>query len=118
MESLWLQICDIQGRLFKLAWKAGYDSEDFMKQFMRSRVARDLDSEYNRMQWAGEEYGFKRVVQLDFLWQLHWQERKDFDSFFFHCAPPNKNRTIHADCPAKVKGEHPKILPLSHIQFS
>lgn len=20
MESLWLQICDIQGRLFKLAW--------------------------------------------------------------------------------------------------
>ena len=56
MESLWLQICDIQGRLFKLAWKAGYDSEDFMKQFMRSRVARDLDSEYNRMQWAGEEY--------------------------------------------------------------
>ncbi len=47
MESLWLQICDIQGRLFKLAWKAGYDSEDFMKQFMRSRVARDLDSEYN-----------------------------------------------------------------------
>ena len=49
MESLWLQICDIQGRLFKLAWKAGYDSEDFMKQFMRSRVARDLDSEYNRM---------------------------------------------------------------------
>ena len=56
MESLWLQICDIQGRLFKLAWKAGYDSEDFMKQFMRSRVARDLDSEYSRMQWAGEEY--------------------------------------------------------------
>ena len=56
MESLWLQICDIQGRLFKLAWNAGYDSEDFMKQFMRSRVARDLDSEYNRMQWAGEEY--------------------------------------------------------------
>ena len=42
MESLWLQICDIQGRLFKLAWKAGYDSEDFMKQFMRSRVAREI----------------------------------------------------------------------------
>ena len=27
-----------------------------MKRFMRSKDARDLDSEYNRMQWAGEEY--------------------------------------------------------------
>ena len=64
MESLWLQICDIQGRLFKLAWKAGYDSEDFMKQFMRSRVARDLDSEYNRMQWAGEEYLLEEMLNM------------------------------------------------------
>ena len=56
-------------------------------------------------------HGFKGVVQINLLWQLHWQERKDFDFFFFHCVPPNKNRTAHTDCPAKSKGEHPKILP-------
>ena len=44
-------------------------------------------------------------------WQLHWQERKDFDFFFFHCVPPNKNRTIQMDCPVKSEREHPKILP-------
>ena len=56
-------------------------------------------------------HSFKGVVQLDLLWQLHWQERKDFDFFLFHCVSPNKNRTIHADCPAKSKGERPKTLP-------
>lgn len=55
--------------------------------------------------------GFKGVVQLDLLWQFHWQERKDFDFFFFHCVPPNKNRTIQMDCPVKSEREHPKILP-------
>lgn len=56
MDALQLKLCDIQGRLFELSLPAGYDSEDFIKQFMRSKVAHDLDSEYNRMQWAGEEY--------------------------------------------------------------
>lgn len=56
MDLVQLKLCDIQGRLFELSLQAGYDSEDFMKRFMRSKVARDLDSEYNRMQWAGEEY--------------------------------------------------------------
>ena len=60
-------------------------------------------------------HGFKRVVKINLLWQLHWQERKDFDFFVFHCMPPNKNRTIHADCPAKVKGEHPKTLSQLYI---
>lgn len=56
MDLIQLKLCDIQGRLFELSLQAGYGSEDFMKRFMRSKVARDLDSEYNRMQWAGEEY--------------------------------------------------------------
>ena len=56
MDLIQLKLCDIQGRLFELSLQAGYDSEDFMKRFMRSKVARDLDSEYNRMQWAVEEY--------------------------------------------------------------
>ena len=50
------QLCDIQGRLFENAGKVGYNSEQFIKQFMTSSLAKELDSTYNRMQWAGEEY--------------------------------------------------------------
>ena len=50
------QLCDIQGRLFELALKTGYDCPAFIKSFMRSRTAAALDDVYDRLQWAGEEY--------------------------------------------------------------
>jgi hypothetical protein len=56
MDSLELKLCDIQGRLFELSVAEGYDSEKFVPFFMNSEVAKSLDSKYNRMQWAGEEY--------------------------------------------------------------
>ena len=33
-----------------------YEPESLVQSFMTSDLAKDLDSEYNRMQWAGEEY--------------------------------------------------------------
>ena len=56
MNELQLKLCDIQGRLFELSRTMGYDSAKFIKAFMASDVAKGLDSKYNRMQWAGEEY--------------------------------------------------------------
>ncbi len=59
MEALTLekrQLCDIQGRLFELAFKARYDSPAFIEAFMKSRTAAALDDVYDRLQWAGEEY--------------------------------------------------------------
>lgn len=50
------QLCDIQGRLFELAVKNGYDSRDFVSKFMNSNVAEKLDDNYDRLQWSGEEY--------------------------------------------------------------
>ena len=50
------QLCDIQGRLFELALKNGYDCPAFMDAFMNSRAAAALDDVYDRLQWAGEEY--------------------------------------------------------------
>lgn len=50
------QLCDIQGRLFELALKNGYDSPAFIETFMNSRAAAALDEPYDRLQWAGEEY--------------------------------------------------------------
>lgn len=59
MEKLTLekrQLCDIQGRLFELALKNGYDCPMFIEAFMNSRAAAALDDVYDRLQWAGEEY--------------------------------------------------------------
>lgn len=50
------QLCDIQGRLFELALKNGYDSPAFIETFMNSKAAAALDDIYDRLQWAGEEY--------------------------------------------------------------
>lgn len=62
MNKLDLKLCDIQGRLFELSSKQGYDSEKFVSFFMGSGVAESLDSPYNRMQWAGEEYLLEEVI--------------------------------------------------------
>lgn len=56
LDSQKRQLCDIQGRLFELARKKGYDCPVFIKDFMNSHVAASLDDIYDRLQWAGEEY--------------------------------------------------------------
>ena len=62
MTSIELQLCDIQGRLFKLSARRGISSAEFIKVFMESATAKALDSTYNRMQWAGEEYLLEEVI--------------------------------------------------------
>lgn len=62
MTSIELQLCDIQGRLFKLSAKKGISSAEFIKVFMKSSTAKALDSTYNRMQWVGEEYLLEEVI--------------------------------------------------------
>ena len=62
MTSIELQLCDIQGRLFKLSAWRGINSAEFIKIFMKSGTAKALDSTYNRMQWAGEEYLLEEVI--------------------------------------------------------
>ena len=62
MTSIELQLCDIQGRLFILSAQRGISSAEFIKVFMKSDTAKALDSTYNRMQWAGEEYLLEEVI--------------------------------------------------------
>ena len=50
------QLCDIQGRLFELALKDGYDCPAFIRTFINSQAAAALDDTYDRLQCAGEEY--------------------------------------------------------------
>ena len=62
MDALELKLCDIQGRLFELFLSTDYDAESLVKAFMNSELAKNLDSEYNRMQWAGEEYLLEELI--------------------------------------------------------
>ena len=62
MTSIKHKLCDIQGRLFESFTKTNYSMESLVKTFMNSELAKNLDSEYNRMQWAGEEYILEEVA--------------------------------------------------------
>lgn len=62
MDALQLKLCDIQGRLFELSADRKYNSTVFIKTFMASNTAKELDSKYNRMQWAGEEYLLEEIT--------------------------------------------------------
>lgn len=62
MNELQLKLCDVQGRLFELSADKNYDSATFIKSFMTSVVAKGLDSKFNHMQWAGEEYLMEEIV--------------------------------------------------------
>lgn len=64
MDELQLKLCDIQGRLFELSADKNFGSADFVKVFMTSEVAKALDSTYNRMQWAGEEYLMEELAAV------------------------------------------------------
>ncbi|MBO5463864.1 MAG: hypothetical protein J6A49_11195 [Clostridia bacterium] len=62
MNELQLKMCDIQGRLFELSADRKYNSSTFVKVFMTSSVAKALDSKFNHMQWAGEEYLLDEII--------------------------------------------------------
>ena len=55
--------CDTQGQLFELSAKRGYASEAFIKAFMKSDTANDLDKHFHHMQWAGEHYLMSRMEE-------------------------------------------------------
>lgn len=65
LGTLELTLCKMQGNLFVLSAKQGYDSELFIKTFMKSVTAEDLDKEFSHMQWAGEAYILSRLIDED-----------------------------------------------------
>ena len=61
MDELQIKLCDIQGRLFELSGEKRLPSAAFIRAFMTSNVAKELDSRYNRAQWMGEEYLLEEI---------------------------------------------------------
>lgn len=62
-KALELALCDTQGKLFELSARRGYNSEAFMKAYMNSSVAADMDLEFHHVQWAGKEYVLSRLEE-------------------------------------------------------
>ena len=67
LNSIELNLCNMQGKLFELSAKEGYGSLEFIKAFMLSKTAFDLDRPFNHMQWAGEGYIIDRVAEEELL---------------------------------------------------
>lgn len=62
-ESLKLALCEMQAELFVQSQEKGYASESFIKAFMHSDIAEDLDMPFNHMQWAGTHYLMSRMEE-------------------------------------------------------
>ena len=108
MNELELKLCDIQGRLFELSGKKGYDSATFIKAFMTGEVAKGLDSKFNRMQWAGEEYLLAELAETAELTQsgnvydketLYWA---GYIYRFWHFSTGEDSKEIYKQAPAET----------------
>ena len=62
-ESLKLALCEMQAQLFVLSQEKGYDSDVFIRVFMNSKVAEDIDKPFHHMQWAGTHYLMSRMEE-------------------------------------------------------
>ncbi|MBO5252577.1 MAG: hypothetical protein J6C51_01360 [Clostridia bacterium] len=62
-ESLKLALCEMQAELFAFSREKGYASESFIKTFMLSGAAKDLDMPFHHMQWAGMNYLLSRLEE-------------------------------------------------------
>ena len=60
-KSLELALCDTQGQLFEMSGEQGVSSEAFIKAYMTSEIAKDMDSEFDHVQWAGKAYIYPRM---------------------------------------------------------
>lgn len=110
MTSIELQLCDIQGRLFKLSAWRGISSAEFIKVFMKSATAKALDSTYNRMQWAGEEYLLEEVIdeaedRFEKPGEVYAEELIYWIGYiyrYWHYMTGESSREIYKQAPMKV----------------
>ena len=108
MNELQLKLCDIQGRLFELSGARGYDSAIFMKAFMTSEVAKGLDSKFNRLQWAGEEYLIAELAEtagLSMGGNVYDKEVLYWSGYlyrFWHFTTGESSKVIYKQAPAET----------------
>ncbi len=105
-----MTLCDMQGKLFEMSASEGYSSEVFIKTFMQSQTAADLDMVFNHMQWAGQGYIIDRLkeenastlVMDDKLFDnetLYWS---GYLYRYWHFYTGESSKEIYKQAPANV----------------
>lgn len=110
LNSLQMTLCDTQGQLFELAAERGYASEAFVKAYMTSAVAADMDKEFHHIQWAGKAYILSRmedelVDQLIKGGEIYDKEALYWMGYiyrYWHFYTGENSREIYKQAPAKT----------------
>lgn len=110
LNSLQMALCDTQGLLFELAAERGYASEAFVKAYMTSAVAADMDKEFHHIQWAGKAYILSRMGdeladQLIKGGEIYDKEALYWMGYiyrYWHFYTGENSREIYKQAPAKT----------------
>ena len=105
-----MALCDTQGQLFELAAERGYASETFIKAYMTSAVAADMDKEFHHIQWAGKAYILSRMEdeladQLVKVGEIYDKEALYWMGYiyrYWHFYTGESSREIYKQAPAKT----------------
>lgn len=103
-------LSDMQGQLFELSIEKNLDSEAFAKAFMLSDIARNLDSQFNHIQWAGKEYIMERILdelkdKLKTSGEIYDRETMYWMGYVYrrwHYYTGESSREIYKQAPAKT----------------
>ena len=105
-----LTLCDMQGKLFEMSANEGFSSEAFIKTFMLSNTAADLDKLFNHMQWAGQGYIIDRLREqnadtLETDGELYDNETLYWSGYlyrYWHFYTGETSKEIYKQAPAKT----------------
>ncbi|MBQ8731460.1 MAG: hypothetical protein IJY82_01340 [Oscillospiraceae bacterium] len=105
-----LTLCDMQGKLFEMSANEGFSSEAFIKTFMLSNTAADLDKLFNHMQWAGQGYIIDRLREqnadtLETDGELYDNETLYWSGYlyrYWHIYTGETSKEIYKQAPAKT----------------
>lgn len=108
MNILTPKLCSIQGRLFELSARQGFESNKFVKAYMNSDVAAKFNSSYDRSQWMGEEYLLDELVET---FQLNRGKTYSPDIMFWMGYTYAYWAIVYGDpCNKIVKMATPKVM--------
>lgn len=110
LDKLQSTLCNMQGKLFENARDEKFDSENFVKVFMKSETAEDLDKVFNHMQWAGESYILNRLKEENGTDLTQNGEFYDMESLYWmgyiyrywHYYTGESSKEIYKQAPAKT----------------
>ena len=102
--------CDTQGQLFELSAKRGYASEAFIKVFMTSSIAAELDKDFHHMQWAGKEYIMssledeygEKLAKEGTIYDAETLYWAGYTYRYWHFLEGESSKSIYKQAPAKT----------------